>query len=96
MAYQNVVTNVATLYRFLIDRSQGYLHLKSTIQSVIIFLKKGNNSFLNFKLSVYSIFLNFLSQYPIFLYKRRKMSGQSPLRVARGLRYLIFCFGEEF
>ena len=57
---------------------------------------KFDNSFLNFILNVYSLFLNFFSQYPIPLYKRRKMSGQSPLRVARGLRYLIFHFMKEF
>ena len=38
----------------------------------------------------YSLFVNFFSQYPIPLYKRRKMSGQSPLKMPRGLRYLIF------
>ena len=35
------------------------------------FHKKVDNSFLNFKLNVYSIFLNFFSQYPIPLYKRK-------------------------
>ena len=45
---------------------------------------------------LYSIFLNFFSQDRFPLYKRRKMSGQSPLKVPRGLRYLIFRFGEAF
>ena len=52
--------------------------------------------FLNLTQVFYSLFVNFIAQYPIPLYKRRKMSGQFPLKVQRGLRYLIFHFREEF
>ena len=51
--------------------------------------------FLNLALLFYSLFVNFFSQCHIPLYKRRKMSGQFPLKVPRGLRYLIFRFWEE-
>ena len=44
----------------------------------------------------YSLFVNFFSQFPIPLFKKRKLSGQFPLKVQRGLRYLMFCFGEAF
>ena len=43
-----------------------------------------------------AFFKNLFSQYPIPLYKREKNSGKSPLKVPRGLRYLIFHFREEF
>ena len=44
----------------------------------------------------WSLFVHFFSHYPIPLYKRRKMTGQSPLKVPSGLRYLSFHFREEF
>ena len=45
--------------------------------------------FLNLNWLFYSLSVNFFSQYPFPLYKRRKMSGQSPLKLK------IFDVGEK-